>query len=187
MVRIIIPERQRSPLHIPDRACTSCRVTPRPLRRVFFVCASERSTAGAGSHAHQHAIKRVVAVLVRAGLIPDTWFHSRHMVSTAGFHEWGAGGCRHAAKMQQTAARFVPWLVPKVRRSTQTIRNLKSARCSKSSATELQHRATKRNRIQARQIPLKAGIQVVLSEQDWTKPNHDLTGIQSGIQQTSRW
>ena len=33
---MITPERKRSPIHLPDRACTRCRVTARPLRRVFF-------------------------------------------------------------------------------------------------------------------------------------------------------
>ena len=69
----------------------------------------------------------------------------------------------------------------KSKQSKQTLSSKSSARCSKVSAQKCTKSATKRNRIQAQQIPGKMGIQCVLCEQDWTRCNQDLTGIQSAV------
>jgi hypothetical protein len=47
---IMFTERQRSPACLPGRACTWCRVTARPLRRVFFACGQPRRTPANLAH-----------------------------------------------------------------------------------------------------------------------------------------
>ena len=81
------------------------------------------------------------------------------------------------SKVQQNAARFVQLVSVEVSAKSQQ----KYAKCQHRNAPPRNKTAKKRNRIQTQQIPGKMGIQAVLCEQDWTRCNQDLTGIQSAV------
>lgn len=126
---------------------------------------------------------------LKSPLWPLAWLFPRQfppLVSMNGERVDADTNAARCSKPQQVSG----LVSAKSKQSTQILSSLKSARCSKVSAqkcTTAQQKRNKTQQVQARKIPLKGGIQAVLCEQDWTKPNHDLRGIQAGIRQTRCW